>query len=155
MKQKVCKKSDFVKLTFGVGWQIAVGLKNCEMGSVNFGIVKFVGVDVNDDKVDKVDRGNVEANEVSEDNEDGDVVLDEILNLSIADSFKYKATCLLIVELRGPRSCWTASLFIPTSAHFFNLQARHWFLWVLSTGHLFALEPLALHKYWRFLLIER
>ena len=72
------------------------------MGSVNFGIVKFVGVDVSDDKVD---RGNVEVNEVSEDNEDGDVVLDGIFNLSIADSFKYKATCLLIVELRGPRSC--------------------------------------------------
>ena len=26
------------------------------------------------------------------------------------------------------------SLFMPASTHFLSLQARHWFLWVLSTG---------------------
>ena len=28
----------------------------------------------------------------------------------------------------GPRSCWTASLFIELSKHFLSRQARHWFL---------------------------
>lgn len=47
------------------------------------------------------------------------------------------------VELRGPRSCWTASLFMPTLTHFRRRQARHWFRWVLSTTHfpsVFALQ---------------
>jgi hypothetical protein len=42
-------------------------------------------------------------------------------------SLKYMDICLRRVELRGPLSCWTASLFMPTEAHRFSLQARHWF----------------------------
>lgn len=42
-----------------------------------------------------------------------------------ADSFKYRATCLLMVEFLGPLSCCTASRFIPASAHFEIRQALH------------------------------
>lgn len=67
--------------------------------------------------------------------------------------------------LRGPRSCCTAikieaffycypktvyneslpSLFILTKKHRANRQDRHWFRWVLSTGHLSFNSPCALH----------
>ena len=63
--------------------------------------------------------------------------------------------CLLNVELLGPLSCWTASLFIPASPHFFNLQALHWFLCVLSIGQSFELVPRPLQVYCRLRLIDR
>jgi hypothetical protein len=44
---------------------------------------------------------------------------------------------------------------MPSSTHLFKRQALHWFRWVLSTGHLLALEPRALHIYWRFRRIDR
>ena len=42
---------------------------------------------------------------------------------------------LFTLGFLGPLSCWTASLFMLLSKHFFSLQARHWFRWVLSMGH--------------------
>ena len=52
---------------------------------------------------------------------------------------------------RGPRSCWTASLFMAESKHFFSRHARHWFLWVLSIGQRPLKSPWALQVYTRFL----
>ena len=44
------------------------------------------------------------------------------------------------------------SLFIPALIHLFRRHALHWFLWVLSTGHLFWV--LDLHTYCLFLLMD-
>ena len=68
-------------------------------------------------------------------------------------SLKYNDICLLSVEFLGPLSCCTASLFMPTERHRLSLQARHWFLWVLSTTQ--APSLLALHTYWRLRRMER
>ena len=68
-------------------------------------------------------------------------------------SLKYMDICLRRVELRGPLSCWTASLFIPTEAQRFSRQARHWFRWVLSMTQLPS--DLALQTYCRLRRIER
>lgn len=40
-------------------------------------------------------------------------------------------------------------MFMEDSKHFLSLQALHWFLWVLSMGHLPLKSPWALHVYTR------
>lgn len=42
------------------------------------------------------------------------------------------------------------SLFIADWKHLLSRQALHWFLWVLSMGHLPLSSPCALHVYTRF-----
>ena len=77
----------------------------------------------------------------------------EILSGWCCCSLKYKDIWRLRVEFLGPLSCWTASLFMPTSAHLFKRHALHWLRWVLSTRQLPSV--LALQTYCRFRLIER
>ena len=57
------------------------------------------------------------------------------------------------VEFLGPRSCCTASRFMPTAMQRRRRQARHWLRCVLSTRH--PPSVLDLHTYCRFRRIER
>ena len=57
------------------------------------------------------------------------------------------------VEFLGPRSCWTASRFMPTAMQRRRRQARHWLRCVLSTRQ--PPSVLDLHTYCRFRRIER
>ena len=57
------------------------------------------------------------------------------------------------VEFLGPRSCCTASRFMPTAMQRRRRQARHWLRCVLSTRQ--PPSVLDLHTYCRFRRIER
>ena len=72
-------------------------------------------------------------------------------------SLKKRLICLRSVLFLGPRSCCTASLFMPTSMQRRRRQARHWLRWVLSTRQPPVVVPLALdlQTYWRLRRIER
>ena len=43
----------------------------------------------------------------------------------ICEAEDRSAICFLMVLFLGPRSCWTASLFIPTSIHLLSRHPRH------------------------------
>ena len=76
--------------------------------------------------------GDDEANEL-------DVLAEAAAAAAAADaaarvcSLKKSDICLLSVEFLGPRSCCTASLFMPTAMQRLRRHARHWLRCVLST----------------------
>lgn len=77
----------------------------------------------------------------------------ETISFIIVSLLMSIAICRRSVELRGPRSFCTASLFIPTSKHLRKRHALHWFRCVLSTIQ--SPSDLDLHTQFRSRRIDR